>query len=587
VNKSNNYKNDFDKEKRLISLVLCGEAGQGIQTVEGLLTRIFKLAGLNVFATKEYMSRVRGGSNSTQIIISNKKVSAPLNRIDILIPLDKSALPHLTKRIGNNTLILGEKEKILPDRDIIDIPFTKTAKEIGNPIFANIVAVGLIAGIFKINQQIPLEYTRKRFSAKGEKIIQGNIAAIKKGYEIAFDLLKKESMAQIHIPRPDPKQNVKKDIILNGAEAVALGAISGGCNFISAYPMSPSTGVLTFISQYAKEFNIIAEQAEDEISAINMALGSWYAGARGMITTSGGGLALMGEGVSLAGMMELPVVIHLAQRPGPATGLPTRTEQGDLELALYSGHGEFPRIIYAPGGIQDLFYLTQRAFNLADKYQIPVFILTDEYLMDTYYNTAEFDLDKTKIERYIYKTKKNYKRFRFTKNGISDRGIPGWGEGLVLVDSDEHDEFGRITEDLDLRKDMVEKRLKKSKELEKDKISPELIGTHEYEILIVGWGSTYHIIKEAVENLKKYKIAFLYFKQIYPLPFDIKEYLEKAKKIIIVENNATSQFSKLLEFFTGIMIEHKILKYNGLPFFVDELMEKIEKIMKREEVPHG
>jgi len=587
MNKSNNSKNDFDKEKRLISLVLCGEAGQGIQTIEGLLTRIFKLAGFNVFATKEYMSRVRGGSNSTQIIISNRRVSAPLNRIDILIPLDKSALPHLRNRIGKDTIILGEKEKVLPEREIIDIPFTRIAKEIGSPIFSNVVAVGLIASLFKVDQQIPLEYTKKRFFAKGEKIVQGNMTAIKRGYELASDLIKKESVARLSIPIPNPEQDIKEEIILNGAEAVSLGAISGGCNFISSYPMSPSTGVLTFLSQYAKEFNIIAEQAEDEISAINMALGAWYTGARGMVTTSGGGLALMGEGVSLAGMMELPVVIHLAQRPGPATGLPTRTEQGDLELALYSGHGEFPRIIYAPGGIQDLFYLTQRAFNLADKYQIPVFILTDEYLMDTYYNTLEFDLGKTKIEVYINKTNKNYKRYQLTKNGISDRGIPGRGEGLVLVDSDEHDEFGRITENLDLRKNMVEKRLKKFKELEKDKISPELIGTREYEILIVGWGSTYHIIKEAVENLKKYKIAFLHFKQIYPLPSGIKEYFKKAKKTIVVENNATSQFGKLLELFTGIAVEHKILKFNGLPFFVDELTDKLEKIMRREEIPHG
>ena len=587
MNKSNNSKNDFDKEKRLISLVLCGEAGQGIQTIEGLLTRIFKLAGFNVFATKEYMSRVRGGSNSTQIIISNRRVSAPLNRIDILIPLDKSALPHLRNRIGKDTIILGEKEKVLPEREIIDIPFTRIAKEIGSPIFSNVVAVGLIASLFKVDQQIPLEYTKKRFFAKGEEVIQGNMTAIKRGYELASDLIKKESVARLSIPIPNPEQDIKEEIILNGAEAVSLGAISGGCNFISSYPMSPSTGVLTFLSQYANEFSIIAEQAEDEISAINMALGAWYTGARGMVTTSGGGLALMGEGVSLAGMMELPVVIHLAQRPGPATGLPTRTEQGDLELALYSGHGEFPRIIYAPGGIQDLFYLTQRAFNLADKYQIPVFILTDEYLMDTYYNTLEFDLGKTKIEAYINKTNKNYKRYQLTKNGISDRGIPGRGEGLVLVDSDEHDEFGRITENLDLRKNMVEKRLKKFKELEKDKISPELIGTREYEILIVGWGSTYHIIKEAVENLKKYKIAFLHFKQIYPLPSGIKEYFKKAKKTIVVENNATSQFGKLLELFTGIVVEHKILKFNGLPFFVDELTDKLEKILRREEIPHG
>ena len=579
MNKSDNNKNYPGKDKQLISLVLCGEAGRGIQTVEGLLTRIFKLGGLNVFATKEYMSRVRGGSNSTQIIISSRKVLAPLNRIDILIPLDKSALPHLKRRIGKNTVILGEKEKIFPEREILDVPFTRVAKEIGNPIFSNIVAVGLIAAIFRINQQIPLEYTRKHFFTKGENIVQGNITAIKRGYELASDLIKKESVAQLSIPVPDPEQNIKEEIILNGAEAVSLGAISGGCNFISAYPMSPSTGVLTFLSQHAKKFNIITEQAEDEISAINMALGAWYAGARGMVTTSGGGLALMEEGVSLAGMLELPMVIHLAQRPGPATGLPTRTEQGDLELALYSGHGEFPRIIYAPGGIQDLFYLTQRAFNLADKFQIPVFVLTDQYLMDSYYNTMEFKLTKMDIERYTRKTKKNYKRYQLNKNGISDRGIPGWGAGLVLVDSDEHDEHGRITEDLSLRTRMVDKRLWKLKAIKEETISPELVGNKEYEVLIVSWGSTYYIVKEALENLKDHGVSLLHFKQVYPLPSETEDYLKKAKKVIVVENNATSQFSKLLKLYTGIEVEHKILKYNGLPFFVDELIGKLEKVI--------
>lgn len=574
------YKNnDLSKDKQSTSLVICGEAGHGIQTVEGLLTQIFKLGGLNVFATKEYMSRVRGGSNSTQIRVSSNKVSAPVKRIDILIPLDKSALPHLKRRIGKNTVILGEKEKIFPEREILDVPFTRVAKEIGNPIFSNIVAVGLIAAIFRINQQIPLEYTRKHFFTKGENIVQGNITAIKRGYELASDLIKKESVAQLSIPVPDPEQNIKEEIILNGAEAVSLGAISGGCNFISAYPMSPSTGVLSFLSQHAKKFNIITEQAEDEISAINMALGAWYAGARGMVTTSGGGLALMEEGVSLAGMLEIPVVIHLAQRPGPATGLPTRTEQGDLELALYSGHGEFPRIIYAPGGIQDLFYLTQRAFNLADKFQIPVFVLTDQYLMDSYYNTMEFKLTEMDIERYTRKTKKNYKRYQLTKNGISDRGIPGWGEGLVLVDSDEHDEQGRITEDLNLRTKMVDKRLKKFKEIKKDEISPELVGDKEYEVLIVSWGSTYYIVKEALENLKDHRVSFLYFKQVYPLPSETEEYLKKAKKVIVVENNATSQFSKLLKLYTGIEVKHKILKYNGEPFFVEELIGKLEKVI--------
>jgi len=583
MNLTNNPEKNPGKNEQPISLVLCGEAGQGIQTVEGLLTRIFKLSGLNVYATKEYMSRVRGGSNSIQILISSRKILAPLNRIDILIPLDESAISHLKNRIGENTIILGEKEKILPDREILDIPFTQVAEDIGNQIFANIVAVGVIAGIFRINQGISLKCTKERFLLKGEKIIQGNTNAIKKGYEIASDLMDTGKTAQFFIPFDDSEHQVKEEIVLNGAEAVSLGAISGGCNFISAYPMSPSTGVLTFLSQHAEEFNLIAEQAEDEISAINMALGSWYAGARGMVTTSGGGLALMEEGVSLSGMLELPVVIHLAQRPGPATGLPTRTEQGDLELAVYCGHGEFPRIIFAPGGIQDMFYLTQQAFNLADKYQIPVFILTDEYLMDTYYNTSEFDLSAIKVKTYIHKTKKDYKRYLLSPNGISKRGIPGWGEGMVLVDSDEHDESGRITEDLYLRTKMVNKRLKKFEEIKKDAILPELIGSKDYKTLLVGWGSTYHILKEALKILNEDKVAILHFKQVFPLPDKTEYYLKKAEKLVIVENNATSQFSKILMLYTGIKIKHKILKYNGLPFFADELASQLGKIISGEE----
>ena len=344
--------------------------------------------------------------------------------------------------------------------------------------------------------------------------------------------------------------------------------------------MSPSTWVLTFLSQHSNDFNIIAEQAEDEISAINMALGAWYAGGRAMVTTSGGGFALMIEGVSLAGMIESPVVIHLAQRPGPATGLPTRTEQADLEHALYSGHGEFPRIIFAPGTIQDGFYLTQKAFNLADKYQIPVFILTDQYFVDSYYNQSPIDLSDIKNENYIVKTKKDYKRYELTENGISSRGIPGFGEGLVCVDSDEHDEEGHITENLELRTKMVDKRIKKLDEIKNEVISPELIGNKDYRMLIIGWGSTYHVINEALEKIGRNDISFLHFKQVYPLHHDTFSYLKKAENTIIVENNATSQFGKLIKLHTGFEIHQSILQYNGLPFSVEELGKQIKSFLE-------
>jgi len=563
-----------------VSICLCGQAGQGIQTVEHLLTRIFKLAGFNVFATKEYMSRVRGGMNSTSIRISSGPVRAAVRTIDILVPLNKGALQHVEQNISDRTIILADKEMIGEDIDqtkhkFVDVPFTGTAAEIGDKIYSNVVAVGTMAGLFGVELPMASKYVEKFFSTKSSDIVQKNLAALKKGFDFSADLVK-SSKINFDIVGDT---GVEDQVLLNGAEAVALGAIAGSCNFIASYPMSPSTGVLAFLAKHAKTFDIIAEQAEDEIAAINMGLGAWYAGARAMVTTSGGGFALMTEGVSLAGMLESPMVIHLAQRPGPATGLPTRTEQADLELALYAGHGEFPRIIFAPGTIEDAFSLTQRAFNLADKYQVPVFILTDQYFIDSYYNTAIPDLSKLKIEKQITQTKKDYRRYELTKSGVSPRGVPSFGDGLVVVDSDEHDTEGHITEDLDLRIRMVDKRLRKGELLKKDNIPPELTGAKNYKNLIVCWGSTRNIAEEALQKLGRDDMALLHFKQVYPLPEETAGYLQKAKKTIIVENNATSQFAKLIKLQTGIDVEKKILKYNGLSFFVEELAEKLKEAL--------
>jgi 2-oxoglutarate ferredoxin oxidoreductase subunit alpha len=562
------------QKKNDLSIVLCGQAGQGIQTVECLLTRIFKLAGYNVFATKEYMSRIRGGTNSTEIRVSSGPVRACVNRIDILIPLDQGAICHVEKRISPHTIILAEKQVIGEDFDqnkykYVEVPFTKTASDIGNKIYSNVVAVGTIAGLIGADLQTIGKYVKRFFSAKAEDVVQKNLAAAEEGFNLGAGLVN-SSKIKIDI-RNDA--DIKDQVLLSGTEAVALGAIAGGCNFISSYPMSPSTGVLAFLAKQAKDFGIIAEQAEDEIAAMNMAIGAWYAGARAMVTTSGGGFALMTEGLSLAGMLESPIVIHLAQRPGPATGLPTRTEQADLELALYAGHGEFPRIILAPGKIEDGFHLTQKAFNLADKYQVPVFILTDQYYVDSCYNTAFPDLSNINIDKNIVKTEVDYERYKLTASGISPRGIPGFGQGLVAVDSDEHDEAGHITEDLGIRTKMVDKRLRKFELLKKEIIQPELVGPKSYKNLVVCWGSTYNAAKEAVKNLGRDDVALLHFKQVYPLPDETMYYLQRAEKTVLAENNATAQFAKLIRLNTGIDIENRILKYDGLCFSVEELIE--------------
>lgn len=573
------------QKKDEVSVVLCGEAGQGIQTGEQILARCLKLSGFHVFATKEYMSRVRGGSNSTEIRISSKRVSAYLDRIDILIPFHQGAIKHVEKRITPETIVLGDKEIISKDsplevKEFIDIPFSKIASDIGGRIYVNIIAAGVVLGTIGVEQHLLTNFIREFFSKKSEDVIKRNIEAIKKGYEIGTQIL---NSGKIEFTIRSSSK-IKDENLLNGSEAVGLGALAGGCKFLSSYPMSPSTGVMVFLSQQMEDFDIVVEQAEDEISAINMAIGASYGGARSMVTTSGGGFALMTEGVSLAGMLEIPVVIHLGQRPGPATGLPTRTEQADLELALYSGHGEFPRIILAPGNLKDAFFLTQKAFNLADKYQIPVFVLTDQYLIDSLMNLPLLDISDTRDENHVVKTHKGYKRYELTEDGISPRGIPGFGEGLVGVDSDEHDEEAHITEDLILREKMVDKRLKKLDSIKKEIVPPELVGSSNYKVLITGWGSTYNVVREALQELGREDISFLHFKQVYPLYEGTKNYLQKAQINLIIENNATSQFGKLIKLYTGMDIEAKILKYNGLAFSVEEVAAEIQKILSKEKI---
>ena len=559
-----------------VSIVLCGEAGQGIQTVEAILVQAVKLGGYNVFSSKEYMSRVRGGENSTQIRVSSKRISAYVEKIDILVAISKGAIDHLKERISENTIIMGDEEtlKDVDKPDVIKVPFLKIAKEIGGPIYANIIAAGALSRILNIDKEIFDECITAMFSRKGEKILKGDLKAGGEGYNLGEELLKSGKI-KINIEK-DPK--IRDELLLNGIDVFGYGCLAGGVKFMSSYPMTPTTSLQVFIANQSKYFNVIFEQAEDEIAAINMGLGASYAGARALAATSGSGFALMTEAVGLSGMIETPIVLYIGQRPGPAVGLPTRTAQEDLDLVLYSGPGETPKAIFAPGNFEDAFYMTQRAFNLADKYQIPVFILSDQYLADIYYNTPSLVTEDVEIEDYIIKTDENYRRYEITEDGVSPRGIPGFGDGLVVLDSDEHDEEGHITEDLHLRTKMVEKRLKKLEGIKKDVVLPELIGPSDYKILVIGWGSTYGPIKETLNKLQSKDIAFLYFKQVYPLYEDTLSYLEKAQKTIIFENNANSQFGNLIKLNTDFDIHKKALKYNGMPFSVEEVTEHLKNL---------
>ena len=576
--KRQNYKND-------ISIVLCGAAGQGIQTVETLLTKTLKKSGFNVFATREYMSRVRGGVNSTTIRVSSKAVRAFVDRIDILIPLSEQAVPHLKERISPNTLIIGERRFIdlIPEliSEKVEIPFEELSKSIGGKIYANIIALGVIICLLKVDNEILHSLLAENFRSKGQEIIENNVKAANIGYEKAEKLLKLNTFTKEF--EIEKALEVMDDYIIDGTQAIGLGAIAGGCNFACFYPMAPSTGVGTFLAQHALEFDMIVDQSEDELSVINKALGASYAGARAFVSTAGGGFSLMSEGVSLAGMTELPIVIVVGMRPGPATGMPTRTCQEDIELVLYAGAGFFPKVIFAPGSIEDAFMLTQRAFNITQKYHVPVFILPDQYLVDSYYNINSLNINTLEINKNIVKTGPNYERYKFTESGISPRGVPGYGDGLVDADSHTHNESGEISEDPTIRKKSVQKRFKKLGLLRKAAIPPEFIGSEDFKYLVVSWGSNYYLIKEALEILDRDDVGFLFFKQIYPVHKSVFDYLIRAEVKIAIEQNPTGQFAKLLENETHINMNHRILKHSGYTFSVEEIHDRLKKVIEGDE----
>jgi len=562
-----------------LSVVVCGAAGQGIKTVEEFLVKALKASGYHVYASREYMSRVRGGSNSTEIRIGAQKVTAFVDRIDVLIVLSPGIRANVMKRISPETLVIGENdvlEKELSDKkaELVDLSFVKEAMDAGGKVYANAVASGVIFGILDIEKNILEEMFESFFSSKGRETVQKNLDAMGKGFsrgrEIAQKVLGDKDLG--------PSSDQKGTIALDGSDAISLGALAGGCNFIASYPMSPATGVLSFLAASAREYGVVAEQIEDEMAAINCAVGASYAGARSMVTTSGGGFALMSEGLSLAGVMETPVVVHLAQRPGPATGMATRTEQADLNLALYSGHGEFPRILLAPATIEDGFYLMKKAFNLADKFQVPVILLTDQYFLNTFYDVPEFDVRKDENEYFIVEAGSDYRRYEDTESGISPRSVPGYGKSIVGSDSHEHDACGHVQEDFELRERMVQKRLRKEKEITKELIPPIFDGKEECRNLVLSWGSTYPVIREGLELLNDPDTSHLHLRQLCPLDEDLAKYLEKAENVICIEGNATGQLCSLVRQKTGYNIKKKILNYRGLQFSAEEICKRLGSV---------
>jgi 2-oxoglutarate ferredoxin oxidoreductase subunit alpha len=558
-----------------------GEAGQGVQSVAFLLAKVFACGGYHIFADQDYESRVRGGHNFFRVRVSNDKVGAIVEDVDILIALDSDSVQLHQAEMASPGIIIFDGEKVKGvsgnNGSLLNIPLGKMAEEkAGDKLMLNTVALGAALSTVSYDLTVLNRVLADHFGS-GE-VGNRNIAAAKAGY----DYVQSERKGKFRKIKP---LSEAKRMLLTGNEAISLGAIAAGCRFMAAYPMTPASSIMEYMAAKSKEFDLVMVHAEDEIAAINMAIGAAYAGVRAMTATSGSGLCLMVEGIGLAGITETPIVIVDAQRPGPAVGLPTRTEQGDLQFVLHAHHGDFPRAVLAPATIEDAFWLTIKAFNWAEKYQLPVIILTDQHLASSHATVDPPDLSQVTIDRGVLFSEKEedpsqYMRHRVTKSGLSPRAFPGLGQALVVTDCDEHDEEGHLTEDAGERTAQVEKRLRKLIPLEKEISTPPKYGPKEAETTLIGWGSTYGAIHEAVDILRKddTSVNMLHLNQLWPFPTRaVIDAVSKARNSYVIENNATGQLASLIRAETGYDISRRILKFDGRPFTPAYIAEALRK----------
>jgi len=551
----------------MYNILLGGAAGQGVDTTGTILEKLLKQAGYQIFSMKDVMSRVRGGHNFTLIRFGPEKIDSHSYKLDGIVAFNEETIEVHKKKLKPNGFILCDASFAAEGKNITKIAMNEMAKTIGNPKVVGSIAIGAILKSF--GETLEHIETVYKHTMKSEYLDQ-NIQAVKQGYD----------SVEKHHEHKDAAY--AKWMILTGNQAIALGAIAAGLKFYSAYPMSPSTSIMEYLAGKMTEAGIVVEQAEDEIAAINMAIGASFAGAKAMTGTSGGGFSLMVEALGLSGIAEIPLVVANIQRPGPATGLPTRTEQSDLSFMISASQGEFPRMVIAVKNHEDAFYQTIRAFNMAEKYQIPVMLLSDQYLADSPAVVEPFDFDKIKVYQApepIFEG--DYRRYKLTEDGISPRLIPGTKRGFVAADSDEHDEFGKIIECADMRIKQVDKRFLKLKKLAMEIQEPEFIGSDTYDTLLIGWGSTYGPIKEAIRSLNDTagkKFAALLFGDVYPLPTKLlMEKVKVAKNIINVEQNATGQLARLIRETTSITCTGSILKYDGRQISGEEIIAAVLK----------
>lgn len=554
------------------NVLIGGEAGQGLVTVGELLAKSLTRSGYFIVVTQSYQSRIRGGHNTFAIRVSKEEIAAPQESVDLLVALDKNTLMLHRQELSPKGQIVIDKNFDLREDTCLKVPYGQLAA--GR--FFNVVALGVVSALLGLKEELVARTLDDFFGKKNASLAEEN-------RKVLAEAFRWTSGQVTSIQKLPPIANPPPRLMMNGNEAIALGAVSAGLKFYSFYPMTPSTSIGQTLAGLAGRMGLIVEQAEDEIAAINMAIGASFAGAPSMVATSGGGFALMVEGVSLAAMTETPLVIVVAQRPAPATGLPTRTEQGDLNFVLHAGHGEFPRAIFSPGSVAECFYLTRKAFAMAEQYQGPIFLLTDQFLADSYRAVAPFDIENLPPVRPptdALPASIPYRRFAITDSGISPRLLPGLSEHLVVAGSDEHTEDGHLTEDLSVRKWMVEKRLRKLSGIRREVNPPEEKGDRNPDLLLISWGSSKGAVLEAASKMRSdgQRVMTLHLSQVWPLiPEQFMGVLQEARQVACVEGNATGQLASLIRRETGFEIGKKVSRYDGLPITPEFILRELNR----------
>lgn len=558
------------------NLIVGGAAGQGLDSAALMLARALVRSGWFVLAAQHVMSRVRGGHNNVRLRIAAEPIEAPADTFHLLAAMTEESVALHRGRLAPDAVILVDSAWKLPaEPGLVAIPFHELARR---PVYYNTVLLGVISAFLGLEESVLAELLREQFAAKGEDTVAANLEALRHGRQWG-------EATGVRLSMPDPAPAEQPRLVMNGNQAACLGAVAAGVGFCGYYPMSPSTSLSEALAWAGADAGIVVEQAEDEIAAANMAVGAAYGGARAIVPTSGGGFALMTEAVSLAGIMEAPVVFFVAQRSGPATGLPTRTEQADLDLVLYAGHGEFPRAVFAPDSPESLFRLTYQAFAMAERAQTPVFVLSDEFLADGLFTTepfsveglppiAEPDLSDTDPE--------GYERYSLRMGPVPPRRIPGAGRSLVLWDSHEHEPSGHITESAEIRVAQQDRRLQKLSVLKEQVVPPAYLGPENPDVLLVSWGSPNGAVRETVSTHEgPGTLAALTFTQVWPLvPETFLPYLTAARRVVVVEGNSTGQFARLLTWAAGFSAPHAIRRYDGRAMTVQYIRQGLRSLLE-------